>query len=106
MAEQATLMNIGQGKPAPGIVRLLGRVQATRRHEKSWYISLVLPAPDAFAHPSTIEVRADSKLGEVGEDIDVLARIGGFNRKPYRWTDKDSGESRMVTPNNITLTAI
>jgi hypothetical protein len=67
---------------------------------------MITPAPDAYSRPSTIEVRSKNKLGEIGEEISVSCKLGGYTRKPYRITDKDTNETSMITPVDLTLEAI
>ena len=80
-------------------VKIKGRIEASRLYEGKRFTRLVAPAPDAYSRPQTVEVRSSrQKLGEVGEEITVSAQLGGYTRKPYRVTDKDTGEIVMLTP--------
>ena len=91
-------------KPMQVVVR--GRVDASRLHDKTRYTRIVTPAPDPYSRPQTIEVRSKGQLGGKGEEVTVVAQLGGFTRKPYRSTDKDTGEVTMVTPVDLTLDAV
>ncbi len=91
-------------KPMQVVVR--GRVDASRLHDKARYTRIVTPAPDPYSRPQTIEVRSKGQLGGKGEEVTVVAQLGGFTRKPYRSTDKDTGEVTMVTPVDLTLDAV
>lgn len=105
MAELATVSSMAQ--PLVGVCRLIGRIQGkSRKHENVWYTVVTLPASDAFSHPAVVEVRSSERLGSDGEDVDIKVRVGGFNRKPYDFTDKATGETRRVVPNNVTLDVI
>ncbi len=95
-----------QGKPAPMEVLIKGKVAARRRHESNWYTRIITPAPDAYSRPDTVEVRSKTKLGEPDEEIVVSCRLGGYTRKPFKLTDRDTGEITSVTPVDITLQAI
>jgi hypothetical protein len=85
-------------------VKVKGRIEASRLYEGKRFTRLVAPAPDAYSRPQTVEVRSSrQKLGEVGEEITVNAVLGGYTRKPYKVTDKDTGEIVTLTPVDHTL---
>lgn len=90
----------------PMQVMVVGRVQKVRRHDGKTYTRIVVPAKDAYSRPSQVEVRSKQRLGEAGEDVRVLAEVGGYGRKPYQVTDRDTGERRTVEPVEITLDAV
>ena len=87
-------------------VVIRGRIDASRTHEKTRYTRIVTPAPDPYSRPQTVEIRSKGQLGSKGEEVTVLAQLGGFTRKPFRSTDKETGEVTMVTPVDLTLDAI
>lgn len=93
-------------KIGPMQVLIKGRIDATRRHEQTRYTRILTPAPDAYSRPQTVEVRSRGALGQRGDDITVLATLGGYTRKPFRSTDKETGEQVMVTPVDLTLDAV
>jgi hypothetical protein len=70
------------------------------------YTRIVTPAPDPYSRPQTVEVRSRQRLGQAGEEVTVQAQLGGYTRKPFRSTDKETGETTMVTPVDLTLDAI
>lgn len=90
----------------PMQVTVRGRIDARRRHDKTTYTRIVTPAPDPYSRPQTVEIRSKGSLGQAGDEIVVLAQLGGYTRKPFRSTDKDTGETTMVTPVDLTLDAI
>lgn len=90
----------------PMEVLVKGKIDARRRHESTWYTRMLTPAPDAYSRPQVIEVRSKQKLGEIGDETTVVCKLGGYSRKPFRSTDKDTGEVTMVTPVDLTLDAI
>lgn len=90
----------------PMQVTVKGRVDASRRHEQTRYTRILTPAPDAYSRPQTVEVRSKQKLGDIGEEITVLAQLGGYTRKAFRSVDKETGETSMVTPVDLTLDAV
>ena len=87
-------------------VMVVGRVNKVRRHDGKTYTKILVPAKDAYSRPAQVEVRSKQRLGEVGEDVRVLAEVGGYGRKPYKVTDRDTGEVRTVEPIEITLDAV
>ena len=93
-------------RPAYMLVTIKGKIDARRRHDKTTYTRIVTPAPDPYSRPQTIEVRSKGALGQVGDEVIVQAQLGGYTRKPFRSTDKDTGETMMVTPVDLTLDAI
>lgn len=84
-------------------VFVIGKIDAHRRYESSTYTRIIAPAPDVYSRPSTLEIRSKSKIGEVGEEVSVVCKLGGYSRKPYRVTDKETGETSLVTPVDMTL---
>lgn len=96
--------------PAKGVIPMevlvKGRIDAKRSHDGTRYTRILTPAPDAYSRPQTVEVRSKSNLGDRGEEVTVNCKLGGYTRKPFRTTDKDTGETSMVTPVDLTLDAI
>lgn len=90
----------------PMQVVVKGRIDARRRHDKTTYTRIVTPAPDPYSRPQTVEVRSRASLGQPGDEITVTATLGGYSRKPFRSVDKETGETTMVTPVDLTLDAI
>jgi len=79
--------------PTPGLVRLVGRVDAVRQvgtDRKTFRTLVVMPAADSFSHPSTVEVRSAARLGMAGNDVDVLCNVIGFKNKPRK--NMETGE--------------
>ena len=92
--------------PAAMEVSVKGRIDHSRRHEATWYTRMLSPAADAYSRPQTVEIRSKQRLGQVGDETIVLCKLGGYTRKPFRSTDKDTGETSMVTPVDMTLDAV
>lgn len=95
-----------RSQAAPMEVLVKGKVAARRRHESTWYTRIVTPAPDPYSRPNTVEVRSKGKLGEVGDETAITCKVGGYTRKPFKLTDRETGEITTVTPVDITLEAI
>ena len=89
-----------------GIVNLKGKVEAFRRHQGHFYTRLIMPASDQFSSPITVEIRSKSSLGSNDEMVSIRAKVGGYRKRPFRFTDKETGETRQVTPVVVTLDAI
>jgi len=87
-------------------VLIKGRIDAVRRHENTRYTRILTPAPDAYSRPQVVEVRSKGALGQRGDEITVTAHLGGYTRKPFRLTDKETGEVTSVTPVDMTLDAV
>lgn len=59
-------------------IMLSGRVAHKSKYEGNLYTVLVLPAVDAFSKPSTVKVKSTFPLGDVGEDVKLLASYNGW----------------------------
>ena len=106
MSTQPTPLPSSRPVAAALQVLVRGKVEASRRFDGKRYTRIVTPAADAYSRPQVVEVRSVAKLGDVGEETEVTCRLGGYTRKAYRVTDKDTGEQTMVTPVDMTLDAV
>lgn len=93
-------------KVLPLQVLVKGKVEASRRFDGKRYTRIITPAADAYSRPQVVEVRSVAKLGDLGDETEVTCRLGGYTRKPYRTTDKETGETSMVTPVDMTLDVV
>jgi len=93
-----------QANPMEVLIR--GRIDARRRHDGTHYTRALTPAADAYSRPQVVEIRSKQSLGAVGDEIVQLCKLGGYTRKAFRTTDKDTGETTMVTPVDMTLDAV
>ena len=99
------------GKPRSvklGHVVLRGRLVSARRPSQNgqyWTHLMVLPAPDPYSSPSTVEILATRRLGERDEDVEVECRVGGYKRS-YKSTDRETGEVRQVQTADVKLFAL
>ncbi len=91
-------------KPMQVLVK--GRVDARRRYEKTVYTRVVTPAADPYSRPQTLEVRSAQPVGSVGDLVSLVCVVGGFSRKPYRITDRETGETQTIVPVDITLDVV
>lgn len=82
----------------PMEVIIAGRIDASRRYEGMTYTRILTPAPDAYSRPQVVEIRSKSRLGDKGEEVTIRAQLGGYTRKPYKFTDKETGELTTITP--------
>jgi len=87
-------------------VMVHGRVEASRTHDGVRYTRILTPAPDAYSRPQTVEVRSKQPFGAKGDEVKVLAQLGGYTRKPFETKDKSTGEIFKVTPVDMTLDAV
>lgn len=93
-------------KLSPMQVVIRGRIEAISRFDGKTKTRVLTPAADAYSRPQTVDIRSERKIGERGEEITVSCKLGGYTRKAFRVTDKDTGETSMVTPVDHTLDAI
>lgn len=102
----ATVTPIQSSAKRPMHVYIKGKIEAARRYENNWFTRIITPAADSYSRPSVVEVRSKAKLGTVGEEVDTDCTLGGYTRKAFRSTDKESGEITMITPVDLTLNAV
>jgi len=76
---------------APMRVLVAGKIVSSRMHERNRLTVLIAPAPDAYSHPSTIEVRSRQQLGQVGEEVRVTCSLRGYMRR-FDFKDRQTGE--------------
>lgn len=91
---------------APMEVTIKGRVEVSRAHNGIRYTQVMTPAADAYSRPQIVEVRSKRQIGMKGEEVTVLARLGGYTRKAFPMVDKETGERTMVVPVDMTLDAV
>lgn len=90
-------------KPVFNLVTVHGRVEEVQRFEGTYKTRLICPAADAFASPQKIAIRSKTRLGSRDEMVTATCRLGGYQRKPFRATDKETGEVVNVIPVDMTL---
>lgn len=75
-----------QTTPQMGTPRftLQGRIKsATKRNTANgttWRTLVNTPAPDAYGHPGTYEVRSLSTLGQIGTELQITVELRGYAR--------------------------
>lgn len=89
--------------PVPMMVFIVGKVEAVRRYENKTYTRVVCPAPDLYSKPSVVEIRSAGRLGQKDDEVQCSCRLAGYTRKPYRVTDRETGEQSTITPVDHTL---
>lgn len=82
-----------------------GRLTQVRKAGKTFLHLVVLPAADEYSSPSTVEINAESRLGEIGNPIKIPVRIGGFRRQ-YKATDQETGEQKVIVTADNRLFAV
>ena len=93
-------------KLIPMQVLVVGLIDAVRRHDKTTYTRVTAPAPDPYSRPQIVEIRSKQRLGQPGDQVTQLGVLGGYARKPFRSTDKETGETTMVTRVEMTVDAV
>ncbi len=84
---------------------LQGRLlRITKRGDNVIHL-VVLPAPDSYTSPATVEIIAKTRLGQPEDDLRIRVRIGGY-RRTYNATDRETGETRPVTTADVRLFAV
>lgn len=106
MADAALSTFPGSKSSSVPSLAINGRIVRKRVHDKVHYVQLMLPAPDEFTSPAQIEVRSARSLGDVGDDVSIRLTVGGYKRRSYNYTDRETGESRMVHPVENTLSVL
>lgn len=112
MSQVATGASAPQTKPTPigcallrGLIAGKPRSYQDREGNRAWATLLKLPAPDQYSSAQTVEVNSRAQLGSAGQEIEVLVRVGGSSR-PFKYTDKDTGEPRQGLEVNIRLVQV
>lgn len=107
-ASVVTKMDAKKEVSAQQVMQVLirGRIEKSRLYEGKRYSQIITPAPDAYSRPQVVEIRSKTRLGETGDEVTVMCTLGGFSRKPYKVTDKNTGEVVTVTPVDHTLDAV
>lgn len=86
-----------------------GRIHSVRKidtKQGSLFLTVLkLAAADEYSHPSTIEVRSNTRLGKVADDWKGLLSISGMPNN-YEKTDKQTGETEMVHSARNELTVV
>jgi hypothetical protein len=80
-----------------------GRIESQRSHEGKRYTQIMTPAVDQYSRPQLVEVRSNDRVGDKGDEVTITATLGGYQRKPFEFRDKSSGEVIKVVPVDHTL---
>jgi hypothetical protein len=87
----------------PMEVLVAGKIVSSRKHDKKFYTVVACPAKDAYSHPSFLEIRSDSRMGDPEEEGKWTIRVGGYFGRRYEYTDRATGEKRKGQEINTTL---
>ncbi|NMG46953.1 hypothetical protein GO613_02395 [Azoarcus communis] len=79
----------------PGQVLIVGRCVSAKRVGTLFSHLVVMPAPDPYSSPSTVEVLAKNRHADGEQDVRFMCRVGGYKRS-YKTTDRETGEQRQV----------
>lgn len=83
-----------------------GRIEDSELFQGMRHTRILTPAEDQYSRPQTLRIRSKRSLGSKGDEINVLVRLGGYTRAPFKTTDKETGEVLMVKPVDHTLDAV
>lgn len=78
----------------PGEVMIVGKCISAKKLTQGWAHLVVMPAPDPYSSPSTVEVMARNRLVEGEQNVSFHCRVAGY-RRSYKKTD-EYGEQRTV----------
>lgn len=78
--------------------KLSGKIESVRHHGGNIYTRVIAPADDPYSRPDVVEVRSKTPVGAVGQMVTLECVLHGYVRKPYRVTDAQTGEIRVVVP--------
>ena len=98
MSAVAAMPNPSQGQAISlkaGQVMIVGRCISAKRAGSLFSHLVVLPAPDPYSSPSTVEVLSKARQADTEQDVKFLCRVGGYKRS-YKSTDRETGETRQV----------
>ena len=87
-------------------VLVVGRIEHTEVYEGKHSSRCITPSSDVYSRPQIVMVRSKARIGRVGDEVSVVCKLGGYVRKPYKITDKATGEIFSVTPVDMTLDTI
>lgn len=83
--------------------KLSGKIDSVRHHGGNIYTRIISPADDPYSRPDVVEVRSKAPVGLVDQMVTVDCVLRGYVRKPYRFTDPQTGEIRVVVPVDYSL---
>lgn len=73
-----------------------GRISYVSTREGVWYHDIQTPAPDEYTPPGWVKVRAQSRLGQPGEEIKCRCSISGYRRTFQTKDGNEGSEVKMV----------
>lgn len=103
MSALPTEINKARPSLRPMEVSITGRIEEVQRYEGTYNTRIICPAADQFSQPQNVKVRSKTRIGSKEEMVTVVARLGGYKRKPFKATDKETGEIATVVPVDMTL---
>lgn len=84
-------------------VTVTGRIEEVQRYEGVYSTRIVTPAQDQYSQPQHVKVRSKTRVGSRDEIVTLTCRLGGYKRKAFKATDKETGEVVSVVPVDMTL---
>lgn len=87
---------------SPGCVALFGRIERYVPVGDGLSVVLALPAPTNYDRPGFVQVKVPRRIGQKGDEVQITARVGGYNRKPYERRG-EGGVLETVQPCDNTL---
>lgn len=105
MVDAAVALRPDMARDALSVV-VTGKLVDQRKNEGVFYSTVLMARADEYSQPMPFEVRSTRQLGSRGEVVTVPCRVGGFFRRSYQHSDKQTGEVRTVRPIVVTLDAV
>jgi hypothetical protein len=103
MSALPTEINKARPSLRPMEVSVTGRIEEVQRYEGIHNTRIICPAADQFSQPQNVKVRSKTRIGSRDEMVTITARLGGYKRKSFKATDKETGEVVNVVPVDMTL---
>lgn len=91
----------------PMQVVVVGKIVRVRRYQaQQWFTTIITPAADVYSRPAVVQVRSKSRLGDPDQEVRLTCKLGGYERRSFRMTDRETGEIQTVVPVEMTLEVI
>lgn len=87
------------------ILNFEGKVVRTQRSAvaNKYFTQIAVPSGDEFEGPQMIEIRSSTKIGSAEDIITGQAQLGGYSKKSRKYTDRETGEEKVIYPVVMTL---
>lgn len=106
--QKVSTLPLNAPKLGLGQTFIQGKIAYIRVHKAESgkiYVSILkIAAPDAYSHPSTVEVSSREKLGEINDEWRGVCTVVGYPRSyEQKKTDPETGEIEIKTIRTATI---